>query len=126
MSSASRASEAVVKPTRSAKRTETSRRSAAGASATGLCSSRTSASPHSPQNFVPAALGVPHAGQAIASEAPHSPQNFRPASFSEPQAAQAIMSEHRLSLGDAGDVLLGVVEEVGLDDDRRPAAVEEP
>jgi hypothetical protein len=40
-----------------------------------------SAVPHSPQNFVPGAFGVAHAGQAIASAVPHSPQNFRPASF---------------------------------------------
>ena len=86
-----------------------------------------SASPHSPQNFALGGFWLPQARQACASADPHSPQNFRPASFSEPHAGQAsVTSEHRLRLGDAGDVLLGVVEEVGLDDDRRPAAVEEP
>ena len=35
-------------------------------------------------------------------------------------------SEHGLGLRDAGDVLAGVVEEVGLDDDRAAAAMERP
>jgi hypothetical protein len=40
-----------------------------------------SADPHSPQNFVPGAFGVPHDAQATASPRPHSPQNFRVPSF---------------------------------------------
>ena len=41
-----------------------------------------SGDPHSPQNFISGALGVPQDGHARASELPHSPQNFRPSSFS--------------------------------------------
>ena len=61
MSSASRPSEAVVKPTRSAKSTETSRRSAAGAARRRRVGGRrlpaTSAVPHSPQNFAVGGFG---------------------------------------------------------------------
>ena len=77
-----------MKPTRSAKSTETSRRSAAGAA---VRERRTrpaaapSAAPHSPQNFTVGGFAVPQLGHARASAVPHSPQNFRPASFSEPQ-----------------------------------------
>jgi hypothetical protein len=35
-------------------------------------------------------------------------------------------SENGLRLGDAGDVLAALVEEIGLDDDRPAAAVERP
>ena len=107
MSSASRCSDAAVKPTRSTKRTETRRRSATGpdaeswrpfpetvgASAVADLVSATSPAaarelPHSPQNFAPAGLTVPHTGQVAASRAPHSTQNLRPSSFAVPQLAQ--------------------------------------
>ena len=76
-----------MKPTRSAKRTETSRRSAGGPTSVGVADAATapSALPHSPQNFMVGAFAVPQLGQVCASALPHSPQNFRPASFSEPQ-----------------------------------------
>jgi hypothetical protein len=38
--------------------------------------------PHSPQNFWPGGLAVPHEGQASVSAVPHSPQNFWPAGLS--------------------------------------------
>ena len=88
MSSASRPSEAAVKPTRSAKSTETRRRSACGCAASdpvGGDAGAQSAVPHSPQNFAAGAFGVAQLGQVTASGDPHSPQNFRPASFSWPQ-----------------------------------------
>src|SRR3990172_9955592 len=99
-SSESRVSESVVKPTRSANSTETSRRSATGpgaASATGRATTElglvelgTRGVPHSPQNFTFGGLGVPQLEQASANEAPHSPQNLRPSSFSVPHAEQRI------------------------------------
>jgi hypothetical protein len=52
-----------------------------------------SAVPHSPQNFTPGALRVPHDGQALESALPHSPQNFRPASFSDPQERHESVSD---------------------------------
>ena len=64
---------------------------ACGAMATGgpeVTTSPASAVPHSPQNLVPGALGVPHAGQAALRRAPHSPQNLRPGSLGVPQLAQ--------------------------------------
>ncbi len=93
MSSASRPSEAVVKPTRSAKRTETSRRSATGScfgvSTERACESATA--PHSEQNFAPAARGAEHDAHVRASVAPHSEQNFAPIAFSVPQAPQLMV-----------------------------------
>ena len=91
MSSASRPSEAVVKPTRSAKRTVTSLRSAAVETAGSGAGAAISGEPHSPQNFVPGAFAVPHDGQARERGLPHSPQNFRLCSFSSPQAGQATL-----------------------------------
>ncbi len=99
MSSASRPSASVVNPTRSAKRMETSRRSATGASAEvegpgwkgAVVEGRgpaTSGVAHSPQNFAVAEFVVPQAGQTAARRPPHSPQNLRPASFSVPQLEQ--------------------------------------
>ncbi len=88
MSSASRPSEAAVKPTRSANSTLTSRRSACGeGSAPDAGTGVVSTAPHSPQNFAPAVFGVPQAAHGRANDAPHSPQNLRPASFSSPQAS---------------------------------------
>ncbi|GIU94639.1 MAG: hypothetical protein KatS3mg012_1096 [Gaiellaceae bacterium] len=90
-----------MKPTRSAKRTETRRRSAAGAAVSvalsasrGACAA--SAFPHSPQNLTPGGFGVPQEGQASAREAPHSPQNLRPASFAVPQAGQGWLATAEL------------------------------
>ena len=76
-----------MKPTRSANRTETSRRSAAGPMSAGVvdAAKAPSALPHSPQNFMVGGFAAPQLGQVCASALPHSPQNFRPASFSEPQ-----------------------------------------
>ena len=92
MSSASRPSEADVKPTRSANRTETSRRSATGAAVLSGPAMRgcpeLSDAPHSPQNFAVGGFAVSHAGQASVSAVPHSPQNFLPTSFSALQALQ--------------------------------------
>src|SRR5437764_458016 len=109
----------VVKPTRSAKRTLTSRRSATGvagpaaaepfvgragapvvvagcapgpADVVGAAAAGAPASPvpHSPQKRAVGAFAVPQFGHTLASRAPHSPQNFRPASFAVPQFAQLI------------------------------------
>ena len=81
-----------MKPTRSAKRTETSRRSTAtaGAAAAVEASSRV---PHSPQNFCPGAFAAPHAEQTAARAVPHSPQNFWPGAFSAPQWEQTVSSQ---------------------------------
>src|ERR671930_1114507 len=96
--SASRDSEIVVKPTRSANRTETSRRSATGAIGAGgspagatSTASRASGEPHSPQNLAPGEFATPQDGQATASGLPHSAQNFRPGSFSVAQLGQSIV-----------------------------------
>src|SRR5581483_1711770 len=88
-SSASRDSESVVKPTRSAKRTETRRRSAA-AVVTGAAAPW-SAAPHSPQNFSPPAIPAPQDGHACASAVPHSVQNFLPSWFSARQLGHTIV-----------------------------------
>src|SRR5690242_5314171 len=94
-SSGSRDSESVVNPTRSAKSTETRRRSAAGVLLAGPGAGvgpgtdvSVSAAPHSPQNFTVGPLAAPQEGHIRASGLPHSPQNLRPASFSEPQDEQ--------------------------------------
>src|SRR6266571_1507647 len=93
-SSASRVSERAVKPTRSANRTETSRRSATGVASDPLAvpgavvAPSASDVPHSPQNFAPASFDVPQFGQSKASGDPHSRQNFLPASFSVEQLGQ--------------------------------------
>ena len=105
MSSASRPSEARVKPTRSANRTETSRRSAAGRRRRAAGSELrrcASADPHSPQNFFAGAFAVPQAGQATRERAPHSPQNFRPAWFSALQAGQAMLVTRAVSHVETG------------------------
>src|SRR5919201_798603 len=95
-SSASRLSERVVKPTRSAKRTETRRRSAAGAcrggGVLGVAAAAVRAVPHSAQKRCPSAYGAPHDGHASASGAPHSTQNFAVATLSVPQLGQVIAS----------------------------------
>src|SRR5919109_4779205 len=99
-SSASRDSESVVKPTRSANRTETSRRSATGAvwaapAAAGVAAGPAAASgePHSPQNFCPGGFAAPHEEQVAASAVPHSPQNFCVAGFSAPQFEHVVTVE---------------------------------
>src|SRR5438874_13128169 len=87
-SAGSRDSEIVVNPTRSAKRTDTRRRSAAGLSTgadvrTGTVAS-SSAAPHSPQNLSRASFGAPQEGHARARAVPHWPQNFLLGAFSNP------------------------------------------
>ena len=95
MSSASRPSEAAVKPTRSTNSTETSRRSAAAGSRDAVAAGAAVATapspslvPHSPQKFTSAAFGVPHDGHGAARLAPHWRQNLRPSSFGVEHAAQ--------------------------------------
>ncbi len=90
MSSASRPSDADVKPTRSANSTETCLRSVEGAMRDAGAGCPASAAPHSPQNLTPGVFEPPQVGQACESALPHSPQNFRPGSFSLPQAEQRI------------------------------------
>src|SRR3990170_3170590 len=88
-----------VKPTRSAKRTLTNRRSAVGAAADGAAataltgaalSDASRVDPHSPQNRAPGVLGVPQVGQPAIRRVPHWRQNLRPASFAAPQLPQFI------------------------------------
>src|SRR5207247_242573 len=89
---ASRDAESVVNPTRSAKRTETSRRSAAAGWRVGPVDTRSgrvrdgsvSDVPHSPQKRMEESFEVPHDGQISASGAPHVPQNLRPGGLSVP------------------------------------------
>src|ERR1700720_264061 len=103
-SSASRDSASVVNPTRSANKTDTSRRSATGAdwvaAGSGAAAADTpglgapaSAVPHSPQNFCPRGFAVPHEEQPSASPAPHSPQNFWPDGLSAEHREQIILGE---------------------------------
>src|SRR6266508_474943 len=98
-SSASRDSDSVVNPTRSANNTETSRRSESGSAAWARgVAPATSAAPHSPQNFMPDVFDAPQVAHTSESGAPHSPQNFRPASFSVPQTEQITQSSSRKPL----------------------------
>src|SRR6516162_10236654 len=100
-SSGSRDSDSVVNPTRSAKRTVTSRRSAAdagwtvgsraGGTETGGLAATASTVPHSPQNFCSGGLAVPHDGHTTASAVPHSPQNFWPEGLSAEHRGQIIL-----------------------------------
>src|SRR2546422_5558493 len=103
-SSESRDSDSAVKPTRSAKRTETRRRSVARSPASAVVDALKveaempeSGEPHSPQNFIQGVFGFAHEGQTTARERPHSPQNLRPASFSNPQFVQIILFPGRRS-----------------------------
>src|SRR6266511_3643759 len=113
-SSASRVSESVVNPTRSANSSETSRRSAVAAG----CrvrppGSRTEvverpvaefpprAVPHSPQNLWPGGFAAPHEEQVMARAVPHSPQNFWPAGFSAPHFEQPTHTPPGIELGTA-------------------------
>ena len=96
----------VVKPTRSANRTDTSRRSATGTKAgppgraptrgSGPTDPPTSAAvngvAHSPQNLAVGGFGVPQFGHAVTRRAAHSTQNLRPTSLSVPQFAQITWS----------------------------------
>src|SRR6266511_2398318 len=86
-SSASRFSDSVVNPTRSANSTDTSRRSEVGASVTSAASAPSGA-PHWPQNRSSGSLAAPHEGQATARGLPHREQNRRPGRFSVPQLGQ--------------------------------------
>ena len=65
---------------------------AAGAKTPGLAAAA-SAVPHSPQNFWPGELAVPHEPQTSASAAPHSPQNFWPDGLSAEHRGQIILAE---------------------------------
>src|SRR6266511_5260382 len=91
-SSASRLSDSVVNPTRSANSTDTSRRSEDGGAGAGLTVAvprpAPTGVPHSPQNFSLPRTGAPQAAHAWASGFPHSTQNFLPAAFSVPQFGQ--------------------------------------
>src|SRR5919198_6160344 len=93
-SSESRDSDNAVNPTRSANKTETSRRSASGGAGgpagAGTWASGVSAAPHSPQKRSPGSLSVPQAGQSTASGRPQLAQNLRPSRFSVPQFGQFI------------------------------------
>ena len=99
-----------MKPTMSANRTVTTRRSATGAgrlvraigppvappgpapgttAATGSDPPSTdSREPQSPQNRALGLFAAPHDAQIAVSREPHSPQNLRPASLSVPHAGQ--------------------------------------
>jgi hypothetical protein len=92
-----------VKPTRSANRIETSRRSATDAgcaapTAVRVATGRSAASdePHSPQNFCPGGFVAPHEEQIAASAVPHSPQKFCVAGFSAPQFEHVVTVEKSL------------------------------
>src|SRR5690348_15692961 len=87
-SSASRDSDNGVNPTRSAKRTETRRRSAAGFSRVATGASAASGVPQSPQNASSGSFTAPQLGHASASGDPHREQNFRPGRFSVPHEGQ--------------------------------------
>src|SRR5207245_2797481 len=90
-SSASRVSESVVNPTRSANSTETRRRSDAGAATLVSAPSRGGAPtgvPHSSQNSAPGRSLVPHVAHWPASGAPHWKQNLPSDRFSAPQLGQ--------------------------------------
>src|SRR5262245_30643614 len=98
-SSESRVSDRLVKPTMSANRTETRRRSAlagaaagagagAGAEAAGPLTCDVSAEPHSPQKSNWASFRAPQDGQTLARVAPQWPQNFRPVGLSVPHCGQ--------------------------------------
>src|SRR5438270_13991911 len=84
-SSASWASEKGVNPTRSANRTETRRRSAAGGEA-GMGWSRVV--PHSPQKRAPGRLVAPQVGQGEVKGWPHVSQNLRADGLSAAQLEQ--------------------------------------
>ena len=87
-----RASERVVKPTRSANSTETRRRSSGGGASRvrppvavdrGIGDAGAPAGvPHSPQNRCPGGFEAPHDGQFAASAVPQLPQNRCPGGFS--------------------------------------------
>jgi hypothetical protein len=86
-----------VNPTTSQNSTEHTRRSAtwpaaAAATAPGLAA-MASGAPHSPQNFWPGGLAVPHEGHASVSAVPHSPQNFWPAGLSAEHRGHIILGE---------------------------------
>jgi hypothetical protein len=86
-----------VNPATSQNSTEHTRRSATGppaaAANTPSLEATASAAPHSPQNFWPAGLAVPHEPQTSASAAPHSPQNLWPNGLSAEHRGQIILAE---------------------------------
>src|ERR1035438_1361052 len=93
-SSASRLSERVVKPTRSANSTETIRRSVAGGAAAearsrGRLAPPSSPIPHSSQYLASGLAGVEQPGHTRAYGAPHSEQNLLSGRLWAPQLGQA-------------------------------------
>src|SRR6266542_1476921 len=112
-SSASRDSESVVNPTRSANSTETRRRSAMADRGTGSARSRAgeagagpappSAAPHSPQTLCPGGFAEPQAEHVTCSGEPHSPQNFCPTGFSAPQLEQTTYMPSGITLAPPGE-----------------------
>src|SRR5271165_1463836 len=90
-SSGSRFSESVVKPTRSANSTLTSRRSGAtaGTGSGGLASA--SAFPHDGQNLSPSPTSAPQDAQVRPSCAPHWPQKACSGCTAAPHAEQELM-----------------------------------
>ena len=101
-SSGSRASESGVKPTRSQKRTEQSRRSATGTAAwawrgtAAAAAAGSSGPPQWPQNLNPAVTGWPHDGQDCVSAAPHSPQKRMPSELVVPHEAHCCTARSAL------------------------------
>src|SRR4029079_1274534 len=80
------------------KRTETSRRSAAGATLGASACSDGEASafngvPHSPQNLFSGAFSLPHERHTAPSRLPQSPQNFCSAALLLPQFGQGRMNK---------------------------------
>ena len=94
-----------MKPTRSAKSTETSRRSVAGSGSGAAATSAgaapvapaevadaaaASVAPHSPQKRTPGSFALPQVPHRTASGVPQAPQNFLPGPLSAPHDAQRI------------------------------------
>jgi hypothetical protein len=92
-----------VKPTRSAKSTVTSRRSATGASRVALAGAGSRAAesgdPQSPQKRFSGGFSAPHVAQTTASAVPQSPQKRFPAGFSAPQFGQITPSNLEIHSG---------------------------
>src|SRR4029077_5478728 len=89
-SSASRFSESGVKPTRSAKRREKSRRSTVTVGRSADLAGAARELPQSPQNRSPGSFAAPQSGHEIPSVVPHSAQTFLLARLSVPHAAQVV------------------------------------
>src|SRR5438067_11825488 len=100
-SSGSRLSDRPVKPTRSANRTETSRRSVAGMTISPASTASARGAPHSPQNLSPGWFAAAQEGHEIARPAAHWAQNLRPGRFSAPHREQTNMATPPNGLGRA-------------------------